>query len=592
MSILLLFAFLSGLITIFAPCIWPLLPIILSSTTSGGKRKPLGITLGIISSFAVFTLTISYIVKIIPFDPDALRMFAVIIIGFLGLMLIIPKLSQVLEGYVSRFSGKFSNNAAQYGDGFISGFITGFSLGIVWTPCAGPILATIATLAATQAVNFQVILVTFAYVIGVGISLFIFATLGRTLFSRSRLVNRYTGRIQQVFGVIMILTAFSIFTGYDRVLQAKLLDLVPYYSHFITTLESNDAVKKQLNQLKGKQETSEMERKPLNMLNQKQGLQNYGKAPEFAEITQWLNADESGVFDEFSSEPSLAKLKGKVVLVDFWTYTCINCIRTLPHVTKWYETYKDENFVVIGVHTPEFEFEKKTENVQNAIKQYGIHYPVAQDNDFVTWDAYNNHYWPAKYLIDAEGNIRYFHFGEGKYDETEEAIRSLLKEAGQKVSEQSLQIDYSEDQHSRTPETYLGLARSERFASIESLEVGEKNYTFPPSIALHTVAYQGRWNVTSEFSAATKGSRLQMRFEGNKVFLVIHPKNPGEKVKVLLDGTVVSAQNAGKDVKDGFVTVTMPDLYELIDLKGNTSEHILEIEFENDNTEVYAFTFG
>ena len=249
MIVLLLFAFISGLITIFAPCIWPLLPIILSSTSTGGNRKPLGITLGIMVSFALFTLTISSIVKIIPFDPEILRLFAVIVIGFLGLSLAIPQLSHLLEGYVSRLSGKFGGTKS-HGDGFTGGFITGLSLGLVWTPCAGPILATIATLAATQALNFQVILVTFVYVIGVGIPLFIFATVGRVLFTRSRFINQYTGRIQQVFGVIMILTAISIFTGYDRTLQAKLLDAFPGYAQFVVDLESNKDVKDQLKELK------------------------------------------------------------------------------------------------------------------------------------------------------------------------------------------------------------------------------------------------------------------------------------------------------------------------------------------------------
>ncbi|MEK9176457.1 MAG: cytochrome c biogenesis protein/redoxin, partial [Patescibacteria group bacterium] len=348
MEILLIFAFVSGLITIAAPCIWPLLPIILSSTATGGHRKPLGVVIGIMASFAVFTLTISYIIKIIPFDPNSLRLVAVIVIGFLGLTLIVPKISRFVEGYVSRLSGKAGGKL--YGtqqNGLIGGLITGLVLGLVWSPCAGPILATIATLAATQKVNSSIILVTFVYIVGVGIPLFIFATLGRLLFSKTRALSPYLGRIQQIFGAVMILTALAIYTNFDKTLQVKLLDLFPSYGNFLVKFESDNKVKEQLDELKdGVNKTDDMIGKPFDMSKNK-SLPNLGKAPEFVGITNWLN----------SKPLTLSELKGKVVLVDFWTYTCINCIRTLPHVTSWYNKYKDQGFVVVGVHTPEFEFE-------------------------------------------------------------------------------------------------------------------------------------------------------------------------------------------------------------------------------------------
>ena len=338
MLILLIFAFFSGLVTILAPCIWPLLPIILSSSSSGGHKKPLGITLGIITSFAFFTLTLSYIVKIIPFDPDILRIFAVIIIGFLGLALVIPKLTQLLEGFVSSLSGKIASNQSQNPNnppktGFWSGYITGFSLGLVWSPCAGPILATIATLAATQSLNWQVVLVTIAYVIGVGIPLFIFATLGGSLFTKTRLLSPYTARIQQIFGVIMMLTAVSIATGYDRILQTKLLDAIPSYSNFLYKLEGNEAVKAQLEKIKGDNlETKKntiFSPSEMNLDNTNESsLPNYGPSRDFVGIAKWLNTDKP---------LTMSELKGKVVLLDFWTYTCINCIRTLQYVTSWYE---------------------------------------------------------------------------------------------------------------------------------------------------------------------------------------------------------------------------------------------------------------
>lgn len=552
MLILLLFAFISGLVTIAAPCIWPLLPIILSASTSGGHRKPLGITLGIITSFAFFTLTLSYILKIIPFDPDILRIFAVIVIGFLGLTLVIPKLSGLLEGWVSRLSGRFVSGGSTQGNGFKSGYITGFSLGLVWSPCAGPILATIATLAATQSLNWQIILVTMVYVIGVGIPLFIFATAGSYFFTKTRLLSPYTGRIQQIFGVIMILTALAIFTGYDRTLQAKLLDSIPAYSNFLYKLEGNPEVQKQLNQLKNTQ--VEMPQNtvftPIEGMDNPGSLPNYGKAPEVVGIFRWLNSDPL----------TLSGLQGKVVLIDFWTYTCINCIRTLPYVTSWYEKYKDKGFVVIGVHTPEFEFEKKTDNVLNAIKQYKITYPVAQDNDYLTWRAYNNHYWPAEYLIDAKGNIRYFHFGEGEYDKTEIAIQKLLEEIGMNEN-MPLVNPYAPKPISKlTPETYLSKSRRQGYGNIWTLS--------------------GKWDEQDEYIEAKENASLDFKFNAAKVFLVITPATKSDVIKVSVDGK--SAQTITADTSRLYTLVELPE----------TGTHQLHLDFRTPDTKIYAFTFG
>ncbi|CAN5215344.1 cytochrome c biogenesis protein DipZ [soil metagenome] len=564
MIILLLFAFISGLVTIFAPCIWPILPIILSSSTTGGHRKPLGITLGIVSSFAFFTLAISYIVSIIPFDANILRYLAVAVITFLGLTLLIPKLSQLLEGYVSRMSGKFATKGSE-NSGFKSGYITGFALGIVWTPCAGPIVGTIATLAGTQQVNFQIILVTLAYVTGVAIPLFVLLTAGQKLFSKTRGVNKYTGIVQQVFGVVMILTAIAIATNYQVTLQAKLLNYFPSYSNFITKLESNDVVTKQLSTLKGSQKA----------------LPKYAAAPEFVGITKWLNTEKPLTMKE---------LKGKVVLVDFWTYTCINCVRTLPYVTAWYDKYEKDGFVVIGVHTPEFDFEKKTTNVENAIKQYNIHYPVAQDNDFGTWQAYSNQYWPAHYLIDANGVIRSSHFGEGNYAETENEIRALLAEAGKKVSTDTMKIQDDTVANDQTPETYLGLARLEH--SMNSVtNVGVQKFTLSPSIQQNYFSYGGSWDVQNEFATSVANSNLSLQFNADKVFLVITPGSKNDVIHVTLDGMPITAANAGADVKNGVIKLDNARLYELVNLKGNRGKHELHLEF-SPAISVFAFTFG
>ena len=576
MAVLLLFSFVSGLVTIFAPCIWPLLPIILSSTTTGGHKKPLGITLGIMLSFGFLTLTISYIVKVIPFDTNVLRFIAVFIIGFLGMTLLIPKLSGILESYVSRLSGKLKVNGNN-SSGFLGGFVTGLALGVVWTPCAGPILATIATLAATQSVNLNVILVTTTYILGVGIPLFIFATAGRLLFTKSRTLTKYTGWVQQIFGVILIIAALLIATNYDKVLQANLLNLFPSYSNFITKLESNNAVKKQLDILKGKDSVE-------NVIEENKLLNADFDAPDFIGITKWLNPEKT---------LSIKDLKGKVVLVDFWTYTCINCIRTLPFVTSWYDKYHDKGFVVVGVHTPEFEFEKNTDNVLNAINQYNIHYPVGQDNSYVTWNNYNNQYWPAEYLIDANGKVRRTHFGEGEYDEMEKAIQALLKEKGEKVSA-GLENMKDETPHgSQSPETYVGSNRMQYYYPDGNLYPQEKVFTISENPAQDSFSLGGKWNIMGEYSMTEENAVLVYNFQAQKVHLVMRPgKNTKALVKVYLDGKIVNEVNSGADVKDGVVIVGKDRLYNLIDLHGKNEKHILKLEFINPGTEVFAFTFG
>ena len=244
-----------------------------------------------------------------------------------------------------------------------------------------------------------------------GIPLFLFASAGAWLFTKSRLLSRYTGRIQQAFGIVMILAAIGMYTNYDTAVAATLLDTLPAYAHWQNTLEGNQLVQAQLEMLASKSVL------PTAAV----ALPDLGLAPDFVGITQWLNT---------STPVSLSQLRGKVVLVDFWTYACINCIRTLPHVTSLYEKYKETGFIVIGVHTPEFEYEKRTANVERALKQFKIYYPVAQDNDYATWKAYHNRFWPAQYVIDTKGHLRMVHTGEGAYEEIETAVKVLLQEAG------------------------------------------------------------------------------------------------------------------------------------------------------------------
>ncbi len=579
MLLLLGFAFLSGLVTILAPCIWPLLPIVLSSSVGGkSSARPAGISLGIMLSFTIFTLGISSLVRLFGFDPNILRTIAVIIIVFLGLCLLIPALSQRLEGAMSRLSNRFSGKTTQ-GTDFRAGFVTGLSLGVLWAPCAGPILATIAALAVTGQVSLSVIALTVAYVLGVGIPLFLLGYGGQRFLKHTKRLNAYTGRIQQVFGLVMILAAVAIYTNYDKVIQLKLTTAFPRLGSVLMNVENNSQVEAGLNRLIGAEQT-----KPANNLRKSELYNEQYVAPEFTGLTRWLNTDQG---------LSLKDLKGKVVLIDFWTYTCINCLRTLPHVTQWYDTYKDKGFVVIGIHTPEFEFEKKTENVKQAIKANKINYPVAQDNDFATWYAYQNRYWPAHYLIDAQGNVRRTHFGEGKYEEMEEAIKGLLIEAGASVTGTTQVMPDQTPRRAQSPETYLGSGRANHFHLSRTLKNGTQQFTLSNSPPEDTFSLGGEWIIGPEKATAGRNAKLNYHFKGSKVFLVLRPGTQRNGViRLSLDGKPLDTTQAGADVKDGQIVIDEDRLYTLVDLKEKSEEHTLLIEFLDPGIEAFAFTFG
>ena len=515
--------------------------------------------------------------KLFHFDPNTLRVAAVVIIGFLGLTMIVPALNNVVETWVSKlsaFSGRlprFARNDVK-GNGFSGGFLTGLSLGIVWSPCAGPILAAIATLAATGQVTGSVILVTVVYVTGVGIPLFAFAYGGQRIISKTRFLSRQTGRIQKNFGVIMLLTALAIATGYDQ----KLLTVFPDYSQ-IFGLDKNQIVKQQLDTLRSAKQNSQGQ--------QISGLFNTNTpAPEFIGITKWLNPETS---------LTMQQLRGKVVLIDFWTYTCINCLRTLPHVTSWYDKYHDKGFVVIGVHTPEFQFEHDTNNVLHAIKQYNIHYPVAQDNEYATWNAYSNQYWPAEYLVDAKGNVRRTHFGEGEYDQTELAIQALLKEAGKQIATNLSTMPDTTPRSRLSNETYLGSGRMQFYYPNQTIGNGTQTFTLDKTLPQNNYDLGGTWTINTDNAVAGKNAVLEYNFNASKVFLVLRPgQTIHGKIHVLIDGKVVDEKNAGDDVKNGVVMVDNDRLYNLINLHAASENHLLRLEFQTPGIETYAFTFG
>ncbi len=385
MLILAFFAFIAGFVTILSPCILPILPIVLSTGLTGGHKRPLGVVAGFVLSFSLFTLFLSTLVQATGISADSLRALSVVIIIFFGLTLLLPQFQVMMEKLFSKLSSHISPKASQ-GSGFFGGFLLGLSLGLIWTPCVGPIIASVITLAATSSVTASAAIITFAYSLGTAIPMFAITYGGRKLLLKVPWLLKNTAKVQKVFGILMMLVAVGIFFNIDRKFQAWVLETFPQYGVGLTSFEDNDLVKEKL---------EDMEDAPP--LKEDIDSMVYPQAPEIMPGA-WLN-----------SEPlTLSSLRGKVVLIDFWTYTCINCIRTFPYLKNWYDKYKDEGFVLIGVHTPEFEFEKDIDNLRDALTDYDLKYPVVQDNDYKTWRAYQNRYWPAHYLIDKNGLIRYF----------------------------------------------------------------------------------------------------------------------------------------------------------------------------------------
>ena len=575
MILLIAFAFLAGIITIVSPCILPILPIILSSSIGGhdiGKFRPVGVVSGFILSFTFFTLFLSAIVRLTGISADTLRLVSIIVIGGFGVSLIYPQFQLLVEGLFSKLARIMPSS--QNKSGFGGGLLIGLSVGLLWTPCVGPILASVISLAITGTVTFDAFLITLAYSLGTAIPMLLIILGGQNVLRRVPWFLSNLNHIQKLFGVIMILTAIGIFFNIDRKFQTFVLNIFPQYGAGITKLEDNEIIRNQLDKNVGKK---------LNKVNIGKPMFDFmkprsAKAPELIPGGAWFN-----------SEPlTLAGLEGKVVIIDFWTYSCINCQRTFPYLRDWNEKYKDKGLVIIGVHTPEFEFEKREKNVAQAIKDFKLTYPIVQDNDYATWRAYNNRYWPAKYFLDKEGYIRYSHFGEGGYDESERVIQYLLKETGatnvtQEINNPTYKIS------AKTSETYLGYGRIDNFVSPERIKQDAlETYTSPANLGSNQIAYAGNWIVMEEYANPQKDATLYLNFESKDVFLVMRTKGDPAKVKVYLDNKL---QGFGEDNKNGIVTIDADRLYRLINLS-TPGRHNLQLKFEDSNTEVYAFTFG
>jgi cytochrome c biogenesis protein CcdA/thiol-disulfide isomerase/thioredoxin len=443
------FAFVAGVLTILSPCILPLVPLVLATGASGSRTRPIGILAGLAVSFTAATLALSALLGAVGLPQDTLRWLGIAALAGFGLVLLVPALGVRLAPVFGRLAGA---GAFGGGRGFAGGLLLGLTLGVVWAPCAGPIMATVIVVSATQGVMPLAVAITLAYVIGVGVPLLGIAYGGRALAARlRRALGPAGGRVPQALGAVALLTSLAIALGWDLRLQTLAGSYLPAdWSARLLAIEDQPAVRRELQALNAT-DSSGMEPAPFLAGAQATpaALPANPPAPAVPPSTEALApptapaaplrpmlpdlgsaAELRGTGAWFNSEPTtMMALRGKVVVLNFWTFGCYNCVNTLPYIKAWHDKYADQGLVILGVHTPEFAYEKVAANVADAVAQKGIKYPVVQDNDFQTWRAYDNHYWPAFYFIDAQGHIRHTHWGEGRYAENEQVIQQLLAEA-------------------------------------------------------------------------------------------------------------------------------------------------------------------
>jgi cytochrome c biogenesis protein CcdA/thiol-disulfide isomerase/thioredoxin len=579
MVTLMAFAFLAGVATALSPCVLPVLPVALSAGVTGGKRRPLGVVTGLALSFAFATVALVYVIDALGLPGDLLRNLAIAVLLGFGLLLLAPPLAARLEAWISRV---LPAPSAHGGDGFLSGLVLGGSLGFVYAPCAGPILAGVITVSASQSFTAGRLGVALSYAVGSAVALYFLMLGGRRLIRR---LAPQAGRLQIATGVVMVVVALLMAGNYDTRFQTAIAnDLPDFVVNPTKELEERDQVGEELAGLRTQYHGVGTLAAGAGGDPETETLPVLGEAPEFTGTQQWFNTPGERPL-------SLRELRGQVVLVDFWTYTCINCIRTFPYLRAWDERYRDRGLTIVGIHTPEFPFEREAGNVAEAIEQSDLRYPIVQDNEYGTWSAYANQYWPAKYLIDAQGRVRYAHFGEGEYEETEAAIRALLAEAGRKPGARHARARVeTASEGVTTPESYLGSLRADRFVN-GPIAAGTRTFSVPATgLAPDSLAYEGRWRIDPDGATAVSGAQLHLDFGARRVFLVLGADGRPRRVRVLLDGRPAPDRLAGADVHGGVAEIRRQRLYRLVELP-RPGRHVLTLELE-PGVSGYAFTFG
>jgi cytochrome c biogenesis protein CcdA/thiol-disulfide isomerase/thioredoxin len=541
-------AFLEGMAVIVSPCILPVLPVVLSVGAQGGRWRPYGVIAGFVSAFSLFTLLSRKLVLWFGIDPERLRQVSFYLLLIFGVILLSETLSEWFSAGTQRLAdigqrlASRRNHSQARSQGFWSGVVLGSAIGLIWTPCAGPILTAVLVQTIRQETDAAGVLTVLAFGLGAGIPLLFLAIQGNRLMTHLRLFQRHSLALRRAMGLLIIATV--------------LLTAQGTVFHWNFSWARNPA---------GTPTTA----KAPTLVN---GLPSPYPAPDFRGISAWIN----------SPPLTMQTLRGKVVLVDFWTYSCINCVRTLPVLTAWDRRYRAQGLVIVGVHSPEFEFEKKLDNVRQAVAEHHIQYPVALDNNLDTWTNFENRYWPAHYLIDRQGRVVYTHFGEGDYDVTENNIRALLG-VGKTIARAQTAGQTPGFSENQTPETYLGYARAMRFSSPQTAEPDQVSaFTFPNTLPMHHWALHGKWFIDAEKIVAQEGgAALRLRFTAKTVFLVMGvPPRKTIPVTVLLNGKPV-----------GTVTVSRNTLYTLAS-QDKTRPGTVELRASTPGLSAYAFTFG
>jgi cytochrome c biogenesis protein CcdA/thiol-disulfide isomerase/thioredoxin len=572
-----LLAFVGGVLTILSPCILPVLPFVFARADQPFRRAGLPLLTGMALTFSVVAIAAAFGGHWVVRLNQGGRYVAMLVFLVLGASLLFPSIAEILTRPLVRAGGRLQGGPSE-GSGIGKSFVLGISTGLLWAPCAGPILGLILTGAALQGPGARSSFLLLFFAMGAATSLGIALLAGNRVFSALKRSLSFEAWIRRGLGVAVIMGVVAIALGWDTNLLTKFsfVNTAKAEEHLIGALQPDTPAVLT---------ASAAEPQPA--------LSDEGPFPDLGGAVAWLN-----------SPPLSAKsLRGKVVLIDFWTYSCINCLRALPYVEAWASKYKDSGLVVIGVHTPEFAFEKDRANVEKAVRDLKVTYPVAIDSDYKIWQAFKNEYWPAHYFIDGKGRIRYHHFGEGEYDESERVIQELLKEngatslSGSTVSVSASGVEAAPgDGNARSPETYIGYRRAEHFASPEPLaHDSRKTYSTPARPSLNQWGLSGSWNVGAESAVLqAAGGKIVFRFHGRDLHLVLGPTHNGKPVrfKVKLDGTAPGDDHGSDTAPDGTGEVREHRLYQLIRQKGDVEDRTFEIEFLDPGVQAFAFTFG
>jgi cytochrome c biogenesis protein CcdA/thiol-disulfide isomerase/thioredoxin len=595
--ILVLLVFLGGVLTILSPCILPVLPFVFARSEQKFLTSGLPLLIGMAVTFAgIATLAAVGGAWAVRLNQYGRLLSMVLLVAFAATLL-----SRQLADWMARPLVALGNRLIPPGAGgdgkigLVPSLLLGIATGFLWAPCAGPILGLVLTGAAISGPNARTTALLFAYAAGAATSLAIAILAGGRVFAT---LKRFLGAgewVRRTLGVAVLLAVAAIALGWDSsvLTRLSLAGTNRLEQSLIEGIKPDAAAPGGSNSMAM---SNSMTGGQAMMMSGKPsgGLPIEGEIPSLSGATSWVNS------------PALSpqELRGKVVLVDFWTYSCINCLRALPYVKTWYAKYKDHGLVVIGVHAPEFAFEKDPQNVRRAVGELGVTYPVALDNNYAIWQGFNNQYWPAHYFIDAAGHIRSHHFGEGDYEESEQTIRQLLAQAGytnlpapgmESATAKGVQAP-PDEAHDQSPETYIGYGRAQNFSSPGGLAQDRpQTYAIPPSLGLNHWALLGTWSVDSEKAVlSNRSGRIVYRFYARDLHLVLGPAPDGKPVRfrVQLDGSAPGANHGADTDANGDGVIKEQRLYQLIRQAAAVGEHVFSIEFLDADVQAYSFTFG